>query len=186
MRGEICGQTVVDRQRVDTDTARLRFFKKHVDRVHMEAGEVHFAPVVRISELRRSKTLLPSCILRDTGTCRNWPVGSDPSAQIVRRDLRVRIGVRLFANVDNGQRTNKGLDGNFVDSRATIGEVQGGIDMCACVFGYADLCEIKGVFCLIKNLFVKELLFAKVGGEIMCQSMGHIDDAVRRLCHERS
>ena len=128
---------------------------------------MHLAVVIGVAEGGRAEPRLPARILRHTGAGRNWPVLRDPGREIVGRHLSVGIGVRFLPDVDNGERADQRFDRNFVDGGAAIREMQRRINMRSCVLVHPQVLQIEAVLRIGENIFIEELLLAKISWEIV-------------------
>jgi hypothetical protein len=105
---------------------------------------------------------------------RQRPVLVGPRLDVVGRQLRVRIAIRLGADVDHGERRDQILDREFADALAVSGEMQWRVDMGAGVLDNPPLRDVEAVLGEVVQLVDEELLAAEIGRKILDQIMGEI------------
>src|SRR5688572_3657745 len=106
-------------------------------------------------------------------------MSSFPAPQILDRELRVRILLCLFADVDHDQWDDQHVQGDLVCGHAIWREMEGRVHVGAGMLHQMPAVHLKAVRVKTKQGFDLQVGVTEVGGKVLGDDVGQVDGSLK-------
>ena len=186
MRLKFGGLTIIDRGSVDAYGFDLPLAYEPGRRLGVQAREMERLYRLQPPQLR-SQILLPrqpvsgkTCVEQHNRAIRDSSVRCFPSLEILDGDAVISIARALGCDVDSNAGSNQAFDWNLIQRLATLGKVNGRIDVGAAMFSHLQ--AIRSIVVPARRLprlleDEPEVLFSRPNNRIRPERMSEIDES---------